>query len=189
MHPPDAEPDLGPERYRDYLLLLARLGLGDRPRAKIDASDVVQQTLMEAHRKRDQFRGGDDQLLPWLRKLLACTLADAIRTLNRAKRDPARERTIEASLDQSSERLEAWLAADHTSPSQHAVRNERLAQLAEALAKLPDAQRDSLLQRYGEGATVAEISQRLGRTPLAVAGLLKRGSARLRELLEDDPES
>jgi RNA polymerase sigma-70 factor (ECF subfamily) len=174
------------ERFRQYLLLLARAQLGPQVRGKLDASDVVQQTLLEAHRKREQFRGdGDGQLLAWLRRLLACTLADTLRGLGRAKRDLARERSLEAALDQSAERLAAWLAAEQSSPSQQADRNEQLARLADALATLPEPQREALVLRHGQGWPVADIARHLGRTPLAVAGLLKRGARRLRELLQD----
>ena len=86
--------DLPLERFRTYLVLLARLHLADRP--KLDASDVVQQTLLEAHRKRAQYRGATDaELAGWLRRMLACELADALRGLGRAKRDVARERAVD----------------------------------------------------------------------------------------------
>src|SRR5262245_54580736 len=98
-----------PERFRDYLLLVARSCLGYRERPHLDPSDVVQQTLLEAHRNRDQFRGGSDaELAAYLRRILACTIADALRALGRAKRDVARERSLEAEIAQSSARLEAW---------------------------------------------------------------------------------
>jgi RNA polymerase sigma-70 factor (ECF subfamily) len=178
-------PGLPLERFRQYLVLLARAQLGPEVRAKLDASDVVQQTLLEAHQKRDQFRGDSPgQLLAWLRRLLACTLADTLRTLGRAKRDAARERSLEAALDQSAERLAAWLVAEQSSPSEQADRNEQLARLADALATLPEPQRDALVLRHCHGWSVADISAHLGRTPMAVAGLLKRGSRQLRELLQ-----
>lgn len=182
----DVDPQgLGPERYREYLLLLARVQIGERFRGKVDASDVVQQTLLEAHQKSHQFAGEEAQFLPWLRKLLACTLADTMRAVTRAKRDPARERSIEAALDESSERLGNVLVSDQTSPSEHAVRNEDLARLADAIGLLPDAQRVALMLRYGQGARVAEIATQMERTPVAVAGLLKRGSQQLRALLRE----
>ena len=184
-------PETGPQglelgRFRDYLHLLARVQLGPQVQGKLDASDVVQQTLLEAHQKRDQFRGGTPQeLLGWLRKLLACTLADALRTLGRAKRDVARERSLEAALEQSAERLQDCLAAQQSSPSEQAGRREQEVRLAEALAKVPEAQRLALVLRHCQGLSVAEISQQLGRSPAAVAGLIKRGAQQLRELLQD----
>jgi RNA polymerase sigma-70 factor (ECF subfamily) len=185
MDPETGPASLAPERFRQYLLLLARAQLGPQVRGKLDASDVVQQTLLEAHQKRAQFRGDSPgQLLAWLRRLLACTLADTLRTLGRDKRDVARERSLEAALDESASRLAAWLAAEQSSPSEQADRNEQLAHLADALAALPEPQREALVLRHGHGWPVADISRHLGRTPMAVAGLLKRGSRQLRELLQ-----
>ena len=179
-------PGQGIERFREYLRLLARQQIGAQLRGKLDASDLVQQTLLEAHRKRDQFRGQSEaELAGWLRKLLAFTLADAIRALGRAKRDVSRERSLEAALEQSSARIEAWLVADQSSPSQQAVRHEQAARLADALARLPEAQREALELRHCQGWSLAEISRHMGRSPAAVAGLLKRGARQLRLLLED----
>ena len=73
-----------------YLGMLAELQLGHGGRAKIDPSDIVQQTLLDAHRDQDQFRGRTEaEMAAWLRRLLACNLADAVRLLGRAKRDHA----------------------------------------------------------------------------------------------------
>jgi RNA polymerase sigma-70 factor (ECF subfamily) len=175
---------VAPERFRAYLRLLARVHIGEQFQAKLDPSDIVQETLLEAYRKRNQFRGRTDaELAGWLRQLLECTLADAVRALGRAKRDVTRERSLEASIEQSSARIEAWLAADQSSPSQRAERNEQAVRLADALAQLPPAQREALVMRHCNGRSLAEISHHLGRTPVAVAGLLKRGARQLRELL------
>src|SRR5438067_1323675 len=107
------------ERYRDYLLLLARLQLGDRPKARLDASDVVQAALLNAHKQRHLFRGAvEGEVAAWLRRILAGTLADAIRHEHRAKRNQAKDRSLEAALEHSSVRLRAWLATNSLSPSQ-----------------------------------------------------------------------
>ena len=174
------------ERFREYLLLLARLQLGDPLRGQLDPSDVVQQTLLEAHRKRDQFRGHTSaEMAAWLRQMLAYNLADALRALHRAKRDAARERSLEAALDESSARIESWLVAEQSSPSQQAEANERAVRLAAALATLPEMQRDALVLRHCQGWPLADISRQLGRTPAAVAGLLKRGLRQLRQQLQE----
>src|SRR4051794_14552961 len=92
-------PDHQLERFRAYLRLLARLNLDPRLRGKLDASDVVRQTLLEAYRALGQFRGRTDaELAGWLRQVLAHQLAHATRDLGRAKRDVSRERSLEDAL-------------------------------------------------------------------------------------------
>lgn len=185
MDQPTTAPDAALEQFRPYLLLLARVQLGRQFRGKLDASDVVQQALLEAHRQRNQFQGDTTpQRLAWLRRILAGTLTDALRGLGRAKRGGGHERSLEAALDESAERLEAWVAAEQSSPSERADRNEQLTRLAAALNALPEAQRAALVLRYCQGCSVADISERLGRSPTAVAGLLKRGTRQLRDLLQ-----
>ena len=172
------------ERYREYLRLLARLHLDVRLQGKVDPSDIVQQALLKAHENRDRFRGQTEaELSAWLRRILASTLTDALRRFGRAQRDVALERSLEGCLADSSSRLEGWLAADQSSPSQRAERNEQLLQLSEALVGLPEAMREVLLLRHCQGWSLAEISAHLGRSRPAVASLLRRGLKQLREHL------
>jgi RNA polymerase sigma-70 factor (ECF subfamily) len=169
------------ERFRSYLQLLARLHLDPRLRGKLDASDVVQQTLLQAHQAQEQFRGQTDgEQAAWLRQIMARNLAHAVRDFGRGKRDLAREQSLDAALDASSARLEAWLAAEQSSPSQRAERKEQAVALAAALEQLPEAQRDAVVLHYFQGCTVAEIGRQLNRSPEAVAGLLHRGLKQLR---------
>jgi RNA polymerase sigma-70 factor (ECF subfamily) len=182
--PPFAAEDLEP--YRDYLRLLARLRLDPRLRARVDASDVVQQTFLQAHQALAGFRGSTDaELAAWLRQILARNLAHAARDHGRGRRDVGRERSLEAALAASSARLEAWLAAEQPSPSQQAERGEELLRLAQVLAGLPEAQREALVLHYWQGRTTPEIGRQLDRSPAAVAGLLKRGLKELRRRLLD----
>jgi RNA polymerase sigma-70 factor (ECF subfamily) len=178
--------DRGLERFRSYLLLLARVRLDPLVRAKADASDVVQQTLLEAHRDLSQFRGQTvGERAAWLRQILARNLANVLRDLRRGKRDVAREQPLQAALDESASRLEAWLAAEQSSPSQQAERHERAVRLAEALAALPENQRVAVVLRHWHGCSVVEIGERLGCTTAAVTGLLHRGLRNLRRRLND----
>src|SRR5262249_36883630 len=131
------------ERFRAYLALLARLHWDTQLQGKLDPSDLVQQTLLEAYQKRQQFRGHSDaELAGWLRQMLAHNLADVVRAHGQVKRDVTLERSLEAALEDSSTRLQAWLAAEQSSPSQQAAKNEQILRLAEAVAHLPEAQRD-----------------------------------------------
>jgi RNA polymerase sigma-70 factor (ECF subfamily) len=108
-----------------------------------------------------------------------------MRDLGRVKRDVAREQPLQAALDESASRLEIWLAAEQSSPSQQAQRHERAVRLAEALARLPDNQREAIVLRHWQGCSLAEIAQRLGCTTAAVTGLLHRGLRKLRACLYD----
>jgi RNA polymerase sigma-70 factor, ECF subfamily len=171
-------------RYREYLLLLARVQIDPRLRAKLDASDVVQEALLKAHQALAQFRGEtEQQLAAWLRTILANTLANLVRTIGRRKGDT--ERSLDSSLEESSMRLERWLADGQLSPSQVASQNEDLLRLAAALAQLPEDQRGVLELKHLRGCSVARICKETGRSKASVVGLLFRGMKKLRVLLED----
>jgi RNA polymerase sigma-70 factor, ECF subfamily len=173
-------------RYREYLRLLARLQLGSRLRGKLDGSDVVQQTLLNAHEKRLQFQGKSEaEFLAWLRQILAHNVAMAARQFAAQVRDVSRELSLEQNGEESALRLGDWLAADQSTPSQHAMREERLLHLADALAALPEDQRQAIEAHHLRGCTVAEVGAEMGRSRSAVVGLLFRGLRKLRQLLEE----
>jgi RNA polymerase sigma-70 factor (ECF subfamily) len=181
-------PDLWhPERYRDYLLMLARLRLNPWLHGKLSASDVVQETLLREEQHKDQFRRDAHALAAYLRQILANTLADQMRAFARGKRDIALERSLHEALERSSIHLEQWLAAEQSSPSEQAERNELLLRLADALAALPEDERVALELRYLQEpvAPLADIATHLGRPSVkSVAGLLARGLERLRKRLQ-----
>jgi RNA polymerase sigma-70 factor (ECF subfamily) len=174
------------ERFRAYLRLLARMQMGIRWQAKLGESDLVQQTLMEAYRTLDQFRGqGEAELAAWLRSILAHQLAHAVRDLGRTRRDVSRERSLEQALERSSACLASWLAADGPSISDQAAHNEQVVRLAQAMERLPEAQREAVVRHYWQGWTTTQLAEHLGRSPAAVAGLLQRGLKALRQEMRE----
>src|SRR5262249_57751328 len=118
----------------------------------------------------------------------ASELAAAVRRhLATGKRDAGRERSLHAGVEDSSARLEALLAADQTSPSERAVRHEEVCRLAEALAGLPEDQRQAVELHHLHGLPVEEVARELDCSESAVGGLLRRGLKRLRELMREPP--
>jgi RNA polymerase sigma-70 factor (ECF subfamily) len=172
-------------QYRDYLALLARLQVRQRLQGKVDAQDLVQETFLKAHRHFDQFRGASErEWTAWLRQILATTAANMVRHYLGSKgRDPRLERTLAEAFDHSSRCLEAGLALPHSTPSQQAMRREQSVLLADALARLPDDQREAVILRHLEALGFAEVSARMGRSVESVKKLWARGLAKLRELM------
>jgi RNA polymerase sigma-70 factor (ECF subfamily) len=172
------------EDYRDYLRLLARLQIDPRLRARLDPSDAAQQTLLIAHEKREQFRGQTDaELAAWLRSILARTLAQQMRRFRRHRQEQAR--SLEQALENSSARLDAWLAKDESTPGRKAAKIEQLVELAAALAELPEDQRTAIELHHFHGLTVPEVARRMDKTVASVTGLLYRGGKVLREHLRE----
>src|SRR5437870_8689701 len=159
------------ERWRSYLAVLARAQVDPRLRGKIDLSGIVQQTLLEAYQKQPVF-ADDAQQAAWLRRVLANNLADEFRKIAAAKRDMDRERSLEQALSESSARLERWVATEQSSPSERAEKHEETLRLAEALERLPEAQREALILQHWHGWKLAQVAEHMGRTRAAVAGLL-----------------
>jgi RNA polymerase sigma-70 factor (ECF subfamily) len=183
----DEGQDWALERYRPYLRILAGLRVGPLLRAKLDASDLVQEALLKAHGKRAQFRGKTEaERLAWLRRVLATTLADLHRRYGRDKRDAGLERSLDQALEQSSQRLDKLLADEQPTPSAAFDAASRQVDLAEALTQLPESQRMALTLRYlhDPPCSLAEIARQLDRTEKAVAGLVCRGLETLRKIMQ-----
>lgn len=170
-------------RFEPWLRLLARVQFESRFAAKFDASDVVQQTLLEAIKAFPQFRGSTEaEVTAWLRQILAHALAHEIRRYRgTAKRDITHEVSLDAELMLSSQRLGAMLAESGPSPSQQAAGRERDVLLADVLARLPDDYRDVLIFRHLENLSHEEIAVRMNRSIGAVRMLWVRALAALRE--------
>jgi RNA polymerase sigma-70 factor, ECF subfamily len=173
------------KRYAAYLTVLARTQVGARLRGKCDPSDVVQLTLLEAHRDFGTFNGNrEGELLGWLRRILAHNLFNEARRFATQQRDAGREVSldqIQAGLDQSSVMLARQVAGGGPTPSQDAVRREESVLVAEALSRLPEDYQTVLMLRVFDDLSAEEAAERMGRTPGAVRMLQMRALAALRD--------
>jgi RNA polymerase sigma-70 factor (ECF subfamily) len=171
--------------YRNYLLILARTQLDKLLRVRCDASDLVQDTMLEAMRALRGFSGTTErELLAWLRRILVRNLADQARHHKAQVRDFQRQESLEALLDRSCEAALQALATAISSPSAQASAREQSALLADALARLPNDYREVILLRHVEAMRFEEIAARLGRTSGAVRMLWTRALERLHRELE-----
>jgi RNA polymerase sigma-70 factor (ECF subfamily) len=173
------------EAYRAYLLLIANRQLDPDLRVKGGASDLVQETFLEAQRDFAQFQGDNgDELQAWLRQLLLHNLANFARRYRDAgKRAIGRE----VALDTPSGAQERGLPADTPSPSGQAMAREQAETVLQALNRLPDDYRQVIVWRYQEGRSFEEIADKLGRSENAARKLWFRAVERLEEEMKGSP--
>jgi len=172
---------------RAYLMVVARANLDAVLQAKAGASDLVQETFLEAQRDFAQFRGESaDELRAWMRQLLLNNLANFTRSFrDAAKRDVDRE--IRTDRNGSDFDLTVRLSADALSPSGMALAREQVDKLLDALARLPFDYRQVLMLRYQGGYGFEEIAAELGRSVNAVRKLWARAVERLRREMGEPP--
>ncbi len=170
------------EAARKYLLWVARRELDPDLQPKAGASDLVQDTLLEAHRDFGQFQGESEaELLSWLRRLLLNNLSNLARNYRQtAKRKLAREQHLDAGADESGLQI-----AGHTpTPSAQIMAGERDSLVRKAMDRLPEDYRKVLVLWQQEEMTFEQIGQQMGRTPNATRMLWVRALERLQRELE-----
>ncbi len=172
-------------RFRPYLNVIAQRHLDERLQSRLDYADVVQITFLEAARDFDSFRGDTvESLLAWLRNILRNNVHTAHQQhLTAQKRSARKEVTLRVSSESggSSLGMQDILPSESSSPSQRMMRDEASVVLASCLEQIPETQREAIRMRYLEGMSLKEISDRTGKSEMAVAGLLKRGLRALRD--------
>jgi RNA polymerase sigma-70 factor (ECF subfamily) len=175
--------------YRPYLLLLARLKADRQLQAKLDDSDLVQDTCLSAHRDFAQFRGATEQeFTAWLREIMAHVAANWARDHRRQRRDVRLERRMYDLFNQSSQMLEHDVARTESSPSQRAERREQAVLLAIALNELPADYREVLVLRELEGKSLSDAAAAMGRSTNAVQKLWARALVQLRRRMQASME-
>ncbi len=177
------------EQYRPDLQHLAERRLGGRVAVRVGASDIVQQTFLEAYRSFPQFLGAEErEWAAWLQVILEHNVAGAIRDhALLQKRTVRREQSLDQpARDDSGGKQE--LPAAQSSPSRNARRLEDALRVARAVGALPEDQQEAVRLRYIEGWDLPRIARHMNRTREATAGLIKRGLQKLRRQMPQQEE-
>jgi RNA polymerase sigma-70 factor (ECF subfamily) len=169
--------------YRPVLRIIAQQMVGAGLQRREDASDIVQRTVLEAYSAFEQFQGSSEaEFSAWLKQILRRNVTNLVRDNRAAKRDVRREQYLDAAEDSVSV---TWMqpAGRGTTPSMHVIKAEAAVNLAQAIDELPDGQRVAVRMRHLEGRSIEEIAEVMEKSPAAVAGLIRRGLAALRQRL------
>jgi len=168
------------EEYHGYVYYLVRQNCPAHVARQVEHGDLVQDVLLKAWAADPDFsQRSDGERLSFLRKTCSSVLIDTIRRYDRVKRKV----TLDQTLDDSSARLEEWLVAVQSSPSQRASNHEQLLRLAQALGELPENQRQAVELHHLKRRSLAETAEMMGISAPAAAGLLRRGLGTLRDRL------
>ena len=162
------------ESCRAYLLKIAEHDIDPTLRPKGGASDLVQQTFLEAQRDFGRFTGGsEEERLAWLRQLLRNNLANFARDFRQTGKRRI-DREVALDTPDSTGGPAGQVPADATSPSGHAAAGERAELVRRAVDRLPEDYRRVLTLRYHEGRSFEEIARLMGRSPNAARKLWAR---------------
>jgi len=178
------------DRYRDQLRRMVSAHLDRRLTSRVDASDVVQETLADAARQMDDYLR--DLPLPffgWLRQLAAVRIRETHRRHLFAQRRSITRESAAALSDKSALELGRQFVARDTSPSNRLMRQELREEIMKAVAALPPRDREVLLMRHIERLGMAEIADALGMAEAAVRARHYRALTRLRIKLEGQVRS
>jgi RNA polymerase sigma-70 factor, ECF subfamily len=175
------------EAHRAYLLAVADRQLGPDLKAKGGASDVVQETFLDAHRAWALFHGStEDELKAWLRALLLNRVGKVVRHYRQTQKRGLHREVALAGGDSASA-PDPGLAAPTPTPSREVMADEQAAALRRALQRLPEDYRTAILLRYEEDLTFEEIGRRMQRTAEAARKLWWRAVERLQAEMEPAP--
>lgn len=170
---------------RSYLAVAARAHVESWMQGKADASDVVQQSLLEAHRNFADFHGSSEgEWLAWLRRILTNNLADMVRHYRKAaKRNVAREVSLQAMQPLDDSQVVFEPQASQPSPSQQLMQRDSLLRVAAAMEQLSADHQEVIFLRNLMRLPFDEVARRMGRSRPAVQMLWMRAIRKLQQLL------
>lgn len=175
------------EHYRDELRRTVAVRLDRRLAARVDASDIVQETLVEAADRLDEYlRERPIPFVAWLRQLAGERVIDAHRRhVTAQRRSVTREHRDPDRPDPQAVEPARTLFATDTSPSNHLMREERHERLRAALATLSPQDREVVVMRHLEQLSIVEIAATLEIGESAVKSRLLRALIRMKERMSE----
>ena len=172
------------ESYRAYLGILAKVQIDARLRGKVSESDVVQDTMLRASQAFPNFRGrSENELIGWLRRILASRLTDIVRHYHADMRDVKLEQRVQVDVDKSSALMSRVIVTPGPSPSGEAQKREHAVILANALKQIRPDYREVIVLRHFESLSFPEIGKRMGRSTDSVKNMWVRAIAKLRGIM------
>jgi RNA polymerase sigma-70 factor (ECF subfamily) len=174
--------------FRPYLRLLSDLHVRPLLQAKFDASDIVQETCLQAAVSLDEFQGDNEQqFAAWLRQIMANRGAWMARKyLGTEKRDVRLEQRLQNQLEQSSIDIAKFIPDRNSTPSEQVMRRERSVLLADAMDQVQGEQREVLIMHGLQGKSIAEVAKSMRRSEASVWKLWARGLQALRKTTGDE---
>lgn len=178
------------EICRNYLGILARAQVESWLQVKVDASDVVQQTMMEAFKDFDRFQGASEkEWMAWLRRILAHNMSDFVRRYRTAaKRGAAREIPIRNPAESTAAGGAPEPADRGGTPSQELIRLDNELRVAAALTQLPADYQEVIVLRNLQRLSFNEVAERMDRSRPAVQMLWMRAIKKLRETIGEEED-
>jgi RNA polymerase sigma-70 factor (ECF subfamily) len=173
--------------HRDRLRRMVALRMDRRLAARVDASDIVQESLAEAHQRLSEYLR--DRPLPfyaWLRQFAWERVAKQYERHVKAQRRSVTREAPPPLPDESVAQLAHRLIASATSPSRRLLRDELRDRVRVALGCLKPLDREVLVLRYLEGLSNAEAAAVLGLAENTAGMRHLRALERLRALLGDE---
>lgn len=168
--------------HRNYLLLIANQQIDNKIRGKVGSSDIVQETLITAHEKFDNFIGDDQQQLKaWLRQIVTNDVYEAGRRYKgTAKRQVDREQQI-----QYRSSIAHPLVDPNYTPKTNAIQDEESRRLSTAMSQLPEDYQQVIKLRSWEQLSFQQIGDELDRSEEAARKLWTRAIMKLQEFLPE----
>lgn len=171
-------------RLRPWLQMVAERELSDRLRGRVDASDIVQQTLLKAWQGESQYKGAtQEQRLAWLRTILKNTIRDHHRRLiGSSRRGSGREQAATDLFSPGDVGLSQYAVMTGPTVSGDLVAAEDWQVLEQSMAQLSDDQRTVIELRHFKELSFADIARHMNKSDPAVRMLWVRALRSLQQV-------